>query len=274
VPAPYPQDWRAASRRRAKSIRRRLWLALVLTAIAAASASAEELLVAAAVSLREPLETIASRFEAAHPGTQLQFAFGASSALSAQARAGAPFDVFLAADEESVDGLAAAGLLRGDTRQAFAGNRLVVIVSAELRFPIANAADLARPEVRRIALAERAVPVGHYAREWLARKGLLSALTPRVVTTEHARATLAAVDAGNAEAGIVYATDMKAARSSRVAFTPPDAEQPRIVYVAAQLARDPPPALASAFLAALVDLAGRRDLEAAGFTPPPADRSR
>jgi molybdate transport system substrate-binding protein len=253
---------------------RRLRLALLLTAIAATPAAGDELLVAAAVSLREPLETIARRFEAAHPDPKVQFAFGASSALSAQAKAGAPFDVFLAADEESVDALGAAGLLRAGTRQAFAGNRLVVIASADLRVPIANAADLARPEVRRIALAERAVPVGHYAREWLARKGLLEKLEPRVVSTEHARATLAAVDVGNADAGIVYATDMKAARSARVAFTPPDAEQPRIVYVAAQLARDPPSPLASAFLAALSDPAGRRDLEAAGFTPPPADRAR
>jgi molybdate transport system substrate-binding protein len=246
----------------------------VLSATAAAPAAAAELLVAAAVSLREPLETIARRFEAAHPGTRVQLALGASSALSAQARAGAPFDVFLAADEESVDALEAAGLLRAGTRQAFAGNRLVVIASPELRVPIASAADLERPEVRRIALAERAVPVGHYAREWLARKGLLEKLGPRVVSTEHARATLAAVDVGNAQAGIVYATDTKAARSARVAFTPPDAEQPRIVYVAAQLARERPPALASAFLAALVDPAGRRDLATAGFTPPPADTAR
>ena len=98
---------------------------------------------------------------------------------------------------------------------------------------------------------------------------LLEALSPRFVTTEHARATLAAVDVGNAEAGIVYATDVKAARSARVAFTPPAAEQPRIVYVAAQLAGALAPALARSFLAALSDPAARRDLEAAGFTPPP-----
>jgi molybdate transport system substrate-binding protein len=245
----------------------------VLSVTAAAPAAAEELLVAAAVSLREPLEAIVQRFEAAHPGTKVQLVLGASSALSAQAKAGAPFDVFLAADEESVDALATAGLLRAGTR-AFAGNRLVVIASAELRVPLASAADLERPELRRIALAERAVPVGHYAREWLTAKGLLAKLEPRLVTTEHARATLAAVDLGNAEAGIVYATDLEAARSARVAFTPPDAEQPRIVYVAAQLARERTPALASAFLAALVDLDGRRDLGAAGFTPPPADTAR
>ena len=205
-----------------------------LAAIAATSA-ADELLVAAAVSLREPLEAVAQRFEAARPGTRVQLAFGASSALTAQAKAGAPFDVFLAADEESVDALAAAYLLRAGSRRVFAGNRLVVIASAELKVPIEGAADLSRPEVRRIALAERAVPVGHYAREWLAGRG---AARGALAAHRHHRAR--ACDAGgggrrDAEAGIVYATDMKAARSARVAFTPPDPEQPRIVYVAAQL---------------------------------------
>ena len=69
----------------------------------------------------------------------------------------------------------------------------------------------------------------------------------------------------------MYATDMQAARSARVAFTPPDAEQPRIVYVAAQLTGARAPALASSFLAALSDAAARQDLEAAGFQPPPGD---
>ena len=252
---------------------RTLVVAFALAAIVAEPAGGEELLVAAAVSLREPLEAIAHRFEERHPGTRVQLAFGASSALAAQARTGAPFDVFVAADEESLDALAAEGLVREGSRLPIAGNRLVVIASAELRVPIERAADLERPEVRRIALAERAVPVGHYAREWLARKGLLEALGPRFVSTEHARATLAAVDAGNAEAGIVYATDMNAARSARVVFTPPDTEQPRIVYLAARLTSARAAALASSFLAALTDPAARRDFEAAGFQPPPGDRA-
>jgi molybdate transport system substrate-binding protein len=250
---------------------RKLCVVLVLAAIAAWPASAEELLVASAVSLREPLEAIARRFEAGSPGVRVQLVFGASSALTAQAKAGAPFDVFLAADEQSVDALAAEGLLREGSRKPIAGNHLVVIASADVRVPITSAADLARPEVRRIALAERAVPVGHYAREWLAREGMLEALAPRFVTTEHARAALAAVDVGNAEAGIVYATDMRAARSARVAFTPPEAEQPRIVYVAALLESGRARAPADAFLAALGDSAAARDFETAGFPPPPRD---
>ena len=80
---------------------RTLGVALALAATLAEPAGAEELLVAAAVSLREPLAAIARRFEAEHPGARVQLALGASSTLAAQARAGAAFDAFIAADERS-----------------------------------------------------------------------------------------------------------------------------------------------------------------------------
>jgi molybdate transport system substrate-binding protein len=232
-------------------------------------------MVAAAVSLKEPLEAVAERFESGRPGAHVQLAFGASSALVAQARAGAPFDVFLAADEQSLDALAEAGLLRAGTRRTLASNRLVVIVAPELRVPIAGAADLARPELRRIAIAEQAVPAGHYAHEWLASQGMLEKLESRLVSLEHARATLAAVDSGNAQAGIVYATDARIARSARVAFIPPDSEQPRIVYGAALLTSGKAPGPAGELLSALLyDPAARQDLARAGFLPPPDDPAR
>jgi molybdate transport system substrate-binding protein len=253
---------------------RNVRLLLVLVALLAKPAGAGELLVAAAVSLSEPLGTIAARFEKEHPGTHVQLAFGASSALAAQAKAGAPMDVFVAADEETIAALASAGLVRKGTQQVIAGNTLVVIASQGLRVPIESAADLARPEVRRIALPEAAVPLGHYGREWLTARGLLATLAPRLVATEHARATLAAVDAGNADAGIVYATDARMARSARVAYTPPAAEQPRIVYVAALLTSAREPGLANRFLVALMAIDARRDLLAAGFAPPPGIASR
>ncbi len=253
---------------------RRLGFVLALIAALARPAGAEELLVAAAVSLREPLETIAHGFETEHPGAHVQLVFGASSALAAQARAGAPLDVFVAADEESITALAAAGLVREGSRRLIAGNQLVVIAAAELKIPLARVADLARPEVRRIALPERAVPLGHYAREWLESQGLLESLTPRFIPTEHARATLAAVDAGNADAGIVYATDARLATSARVAFVPPPAEQPRIVYVAVLLAKARAPALAEQFMTTLAGVDARTALAAAGFSPPPGIASR
>jgi molybdate transport system substrate-binding protein len=95
-------------------------------------------------------------------------------------------------------------------------------------------------------MPDGAVPVGRYAREWLAGLGLLAALEPRIVPTEHARATLAAVDAGHADAAILYATDARLARSARVAFAIPDDDQPTILYVAA-LSRSARPGAARLF---------------------------
>lgn len=249
-------------------------LVVALIAALAKPASAEELLVAAAVSLREPLEAVAKGFEATHPGVHVQLAFGATSALAAQAKAGAPLDVFVSADEETIALLAKQGLLRTGSERVIAGNQLVVIVAVDVEGALASASDLARPEIRHVALPEPAVPLGRYARAWLAEQGLLEKLKARIVPTEHARATLAAVDAGNAQAGIVYATDARMARSARVAFTPPAAQQPRIVYVAARMDAAPKPALADAFLATLSGVDGRSALVAAGFAPPPGIASR
>jgi len=253
----------------------RAWtLGFALIAALARPAGAEELMVAVAVSLREPLEAIAKSFEKAHPGVHVQLAFGASSALAAQAKAGAPLDVFVSADEETITALAAQGLVREGSRRVIAGNQLVVIRAADVTVAIASAADLEKPELRQLALPEPAVPLGHYAREWLAAQGVLENLQARIVPTEHARATLAAVDAGNAEVGIVYATDARIARSARIAFAPPEAQQPRIVYVAAQLAKAAQPALAGGFLTTLSGVDGRSALVAAGFSPPPGLASR
>ena len=256
------------SRMRTLCDRCSFWLALL-----AKPAGAEELLRRRG---GEPARAAGSdRARASRPSTRARTCSSPSARRARsprRRRPGAPIDVFSAADEESIDALAAAGLLRAgsrtyDRRQSAGRDRL-----GGAEGSARSAADLARPEVRRIALPERAVPVGHYAREWLTRKGLLEKLEPRIVSTEHARATLAAVDAGNADAGIVYATDARVASSARVAFTPPEAEQPRIVYVAAVLASARAPALAGSFLAALSEPAARRDLAAAGFPPPPGDR--
>ena len=204
----------------------------------------------------------------------MQLALGASSALSAQAKAGAPFDVFVAADEESVDALAAAGLLRAGSRQAIrrqppGRDRLGGAAGFPSKAPPTWRDPRCAGSRSRSGRCRWAIT---RASGWLAssRWNRRAAF----VTIEHARATLAAVDAGNAEAGIVYATDAKAARSARVALTPPAAEQPRIVYAAAQLAGARAPALAGAFFTALSDPAARRISRRRGSRRRPASLER
>ncbi|UCE87482.1 MAG: molybdate ABC transporter substrate-binding protein [Deltaproteobacteria bacterium] len=243
--------------------------AAVLLAGGPSFAAAERLLVGSAVSLREPVLAIAARFEVSDPA-ELDVTFGASSVIAAQIRAGAPIDLLISADEAIVDALDAAERLEPGGRARVAHNRLVVMANADRELALRRPEDLLRPEVRRIAVPEHAVPIGRYAREWLSRRGLLAQLAPRIIPTEHARATLAAVDLGHADAAIVYATDARVARSARVAFEIPPAEQPRIAYAAAIVAGTRQGAAARRFLRFLAGPVAGEILRAAGFSVPAA----
>jgi molybdate transport system substrate-binding protein len=212
-------------------------LALAAACLVGLDAAADELLVAAAVSLREPLTEIATRYSAQDGDVGVRLTFGASSALAAQVRAGAPVDVLVSADERILDDLERQGLLDADSRVVIASNRLVVLVAEGLAVPIEGPEDLTR-------------------------------LAPRLIPTEHARATLAAVDHGQADVAIVYATDARLARSARIAFEVPDAEQPRIVYAAARVRTSTRLRPAHDFLTFLTGRAARDALRAAGFVPP------
>ena len=101
-----------------------------------------------------------------------------------------------------------------------------------------RAKDLFGSEVRRIALPGEAVPLGRYARDWLRAHGLESELDERVVLTEHARATLSAVELGQVDLAIVYATDARLARRAQLVYEIPPNEQPTIRYGAAAIRRD------------------------------------
>lgn len=241
-------------------------LGLLCAPLLAAGGGERDLLVGAAVSLAEPMAAIASSYEDLHPGVRVRVVLGASSALAEQMRSGAPLEVLVSADPRIVEALAAEGALEPDARARLAGNRLVVLVREGLVTRIAAPGDLAGSAVRRIATPDAAVPVGRYAREWLAARGLLAALEPRLVATAHARAALAVVDAGDADAAIVYATDARLATSARVAFEIPASEQPEIAYEAAL--RAGAGADARGFFAFLAGAEARCALAAAGFLPP------
>jgi molybdate transport system substrate-binding protein len=231
----------------------------------AAPGAAGEIVVGAAASVRETALAIAHSYEARHPGTRVRTSFAASSWLAAQVRAGAPIAVLISADERIVDELAADGFVAEGGRIELARNRLVVVARPGIAGSLRRGSDLAGPGVRRVAMPESAVPVGRYARGWLEARGLIERIAPKLVPTEHARATLAAVDLGHADAAIVYATDARMARSAVVAFKLPAAEQPRIVYAAARIAGTGTEA--ERLLAFLADDEALRILAHAGFRP-------
>lgn len=211
----------------------------VATAGVGAATEPVEIDVYAAASLREVLQELAPSVEGA-TGTRLVFNLGASSDLARQIVAAHKADVFFSADEAWMDPVAQAGLVDAASRVSPLSNRLVVVVPRESSLRVSGAADVAAPAVRRLSLANPdAVPAGKYARAWLEGKGVWASLAERVVPALDVRAALATVEAGGADAGIVYRTDAAISKRVRVAFEVPEGEGPPISYALAAL-RDRP----------------------------------
>ncbi len=228
-------------------------------------ARADGVRVSAAVSLAAPLERVAEDFER-DTGTAVDLNLAGSSTLAAQILAGAPVDLFISADERQMDRVAAESLVVAETRVALLSNRLAAVVPAGAAAAPRDAAALRDPAFRRIAVGDPAgVPAGVYARYYLASLGLWDALAPRLVPTRSVRAALAVVEAGDADAGIVYRTDALSSDEVAVAFEVPEDEGPAIAYPAAILADTPNRPGAVRFLDYLQSTAARDAFRHAGF---------
>lgn len=203
--------------------------------LAVVSATAAEVTVFAAASLSDTFKELAPLYTKA-TGNTLRFNFGASGALARQIKEGAPADVFFSADELRIDQLEKGGLLLDGTRRTLLANTLVVVVAAEGGVAVKTLADLAKADVRRIAIGEPAtVPVGTYTKEYLQKTGDWKKLSDKMVPLDTVRAALAAVESGNAEAGFVYKTDPLASKKVKIAIEVPLAEGPKITYPVAVL---------------------------------------
>lgn len=238
-------------------------LALVVAAAACSSPGAgrPSLTVVAAASLTEPFTEIARLFEAEHPATDVALAFAATPAVAHQVRAGAPADVVAAAERAVVDALAADGL--AGPVVAFATNRMAVAVAPGNPLGIRTVDDLAAPGVDLVVCAPE-VPCGRLADRALT--GAARPARPRSYEPD-VKAVLGRVARGEADAGLVYATDVRAA-GDRAAGVPLGAAGLVAEYGAATVTASPAGERARAFVAFLGSPAGRRALAAAGFELP------
>lgn len=242
-----------------KPILRVCTVATALAFLTALSSRAADLNIFAAASLSDALTEISKTY-AAKSGDKLHFNFGASSMLARQIKEGAPADLFFSADEAKMDDLAKNNLIAPETRHTLLSNTLVIVVHAENGASISVPADLARPDIRRIALAEpRTVPAGIYAREYLQQAGLWSKVSAKIVPTENVRACLAAVESGNVDTGIVYKTDALISKKVRIACLIPAGEGPKIAYPLA-VTKDTKSAEAARRFAAFLDTPEARDV--------------
>ena len=171
-----------------------------------------EILVSAAVSLKEAFGEIAGSFEASS-GSKVVFNFGGSGELQKQIEQGAPADVFASAAEREMDELDAKGLIDSQSRKDFAENSLVLIVPAAAHTPLLSFQEVNNPKFMRIAIGNpQTVPAGHYGQQALENNQLWGAVKNHLILSENVRQVLEYVAHGEVDAGLVYSTDVEVAR--------------------------------------------------------------
>jgi molybdate transport system substrate-binding protein len=181
----------------------------------AAPAATGELTVFAAASLTAAFKDIGEKFGAANGDATVTFNFAGSDQLATQITQGAPADVFASANKKQMDVVITAGEIISGTEQTFVRNRLVVVYPKDNPAKLAALKDLANPGVK-IVLANKSVPVGGYALDFLGKASKLPEYTETYSATvlknvvsyeENVKAVLSKITLGEADAGIVYTTD-------------------------------------------------------------------
>ncbi|OQX08140.1 MAG: molybdate ABC transporter substrate-binding protein [Desulfobulbaceae bacterium A2] len=242
-------------------------LALVLVFFSAPLLHAGELIISAAASLTEAFGDLKPVFEQAHPGVTIRYNFAATGPLLAQIAQGAPADVFVSADQKSMDEAVAKNLVDSASRVNFAKNELVIAVPAGGK-AVASLADLSRADVQRIGIGNPdSVPVGRYTKAALEKAELWEILSPRLIKGESVRQVLDYIARGEVHAGFVYATDAKKGGDQVVVSAVIPLEKP-ISYPMAIIAGTKNTDLARAFLELVTGLQGQQALAARGFAAP------
>lgn len=226
-----------------------------------------ELTVSVAASLQNAMRDLAPVFEQTRPQTKLSFNFGGSGTLAQQIEQGAPADVFLAAAPKPMDELAAKGLLLDGTRLDLLRNEVVLIAPKDSA-GLASFDGLRAPAVKLIALGEPAsVPAGDYGRQVLSALHLWDAVQGKLVLAKDVRQVLTYVETGEADAGIVYATDAQESPKVRVAAIAPADSHAPVIYPVAVLRDSRNAAAARTFAAFLAGRQAREIFIRHGFTP-------
>lgn len=221
-----------------------------------------DLVVFAASSLTDVFTDIGDAFETAHPGLDVTLNFAASSELAGQIQEGAPADVFASADTVNMTKLTDESATAG-APATFATNSLAIMVEPGNPHDIAGLDDLTDDLI--VISCDPDVPIGRYTQQVLANADVQVAMDS---FEENVRAVAAKVEAGEADAGIVYATDITAAGDSATGVAIPNDVNVVADYPVAVTADAPHPEAADAFEAFVLGPAGQQILSGYGFGPP------
>jgi molybdate transport system substrate-binding protein len=249
--------------------------ALLLAGATPLLGQSDVLTVFAAASLTEAFRDIARRFEQENPGTHVRFNYAGSQQLVLQIQQGAQADVFASADERWMKAVTDSGLAAG-APAIFAHNRLVIIVPVANPGRIDRLQDLSRRGLK-IVLAAGAVPVGRYSRQALEQLAAAPGFTPdysaRVLANvvsqeENVKAVATKLQLGEADAGIVYRSDVtpSVARVTRM-LDIPDEFNVVATYPIVVLRQSVNQQAARRFVAYALGAAGQQALAARGFIP-------
>ncbi|MDH6225928.1 molybdate ABC transporter substrate-binding protein [Streptomyces chilikensis] len=246
----------------------RRWAAAVLAAVTVLSGCAGQepdptVTVFAAASLRESFTTLGEEFEDRHPGTEVEFSFGGSDTLAAGITGGAPADVFASADEATMARVTRAGGTSGEP-EVFARNRLQIVTLPGNPHRVRSLGDLDRPELK-VVLCDSSVPCGAASRAVL---GTARVRLSPVSYEQDVKSALTKVRLKEADAALVYATDVRAAGDTVTGVEFPEADTALNSYPIAVLDDAPQPERAGEFVAFVRSAEGRRVLRAAGFLEP------
>jgi molybdate transport system substrate-binding protein len=181
--------------------------------------------VSAAADLTPAFQEIGREFER-QEGTKVVFNFGSTGQLAQQIEQGAPVDLFAAANVSFIDGLEQKGLVVNDTKALYAQGRITLWTRADSALKLERVEDLARPEVKRVAIANpEHAPYGAAAREALQAAGVWEAVQPKLVYGENISQTLQYAESGNADAAVV-ALSLSTQSKGRWALIPAELHKP------------------------------------------------
>lgn len=233
------------------------------------------LTVFAAASLTDAFGEITGAFKSDHPGLEVSFNFAGSQQLAQQLAQGAPADVFASANQAQMDAAVKAGRVASGSSQVFVRNRLVVIYPKENPAGLASLQDLAKAGLK-LVLAAKEVPVGGYSVQFLDKASQSAvfgadfsgkALVNVVSYEENVRAVYTKVALGEADAGIVYSTDVPEGNPDGVgSLDIPDELNVIAEYPIAPVVDSPNPDLARAFVDFVLSKTGQDILANYGFS--------
>ena len=248
--------------------------ASIAPSVAPATTSATTLTVLAAASLTEAFNAIGADFAAANPGIEVVFNFAGSQQLAQQLAQGAPADVFAAANGAQMTAVIESGRIVTGTQDTFIYNRLVAVTPIDNPGGVRTLADLGKAG-RKIVFAAKEVPIGQYSLDFLDKAeadgslgaGYQAAVIANVVSyEENVRAVLAKVTLGEADAGIVYSSDITPAVGEQVQrIEIPDQLNTIAAYPIAPLADSANAAVAQRFIDYVNSPAGQQVLVQYGF---------